>query len=414
MTETLVIAGAGQAAGQTAASLRQKDFAGHIVIVGDEPFVPYQRPPLSKKFLAGELETKRLFIKPESFYPSHEVELRVNTRIESIDRQQQQVLLNDGQKIDYSKLLLATGSRVRQLPVPGADLAGIYYLRNILDVQSIQQNFAAGKKLVIVGAGYIGLEVAAVAVQRGLDVTVLETETRVMNRVVAPEISEFYKQVHEAAGVKLEFGQMVQAFDGDGHVSEVICADGSRYAADFCIVGIGILPNEELAAEAGLSCDNGIIVDENCQTSDANILAAGDCTRHPNKLIGTNLRLESVHNAIEQGKTAAATIMGVAKPYNQIPWFWSDQYDLKLQIVGLNNGYEQLILRGDPATREFAAFYMQGDKLLAVDAINSPREFMLAKKLIKLGARLDPKEVANQAMDFKALALAAIAATDQE
>jgi 3-phenylpropionate/trans-cinnamate dioxygenase ferredoxin reductase subunit len=300
---------------------------------------------------------------------------------------------------------------VRKLSIPGSELAGIHYLRSIADVEAIQQHFEAGKKLVIVGAGYIGLEVAAVAVQRGIDVTVLETEQRVMNRVVAPEISAFYQARHEQAGVKLKFGRMVESFAGDDTVKEVMCADGSRFAADFCIVGIGIIPNEELAAAAGIDCNNGIVVDEFCQTSDPAVLAAGDCTRHPNALIGMQLRLESVHNAIEQGKTAAATIVGKPVAYNEIPWFWSDQYDIKLQIVGLNAGYDKVILRGDPATSEFAGFYYQGDKLLAVDAINSPREFMLAKKLIRAGARLAPADVADTNQDFKALANAALAAT---
>jgi len=379
-------------------------------MIGDEHYIPYQRPPLSKKFLAGEIDTPRLFVKPEKFYASHDVDIRLDTSVETINRAEKQIHLGDGSDLGYSKLLIATGSRVRKLPVNGADLDGIFYLRSIADVLSIQPHFEKGKRLVIVGAGYIGLEVAAVAAQRGLDVTVVETEQRVMNRVVAPEISEFFQQVHQEAGVKIEFGRMVKEFRGDGSVSEVVCADGQSYPADFCIVGIGILPNDDIADAAGIECNNGVIVDEYCQTSDADILAAGDCTRHPNALIGMSLRLESVHNAIEQGKTVAATICNEPVAYNQIPWFWSDQYDLKLQIVGLNNGYDQLITRGDPQSRSFAGFYLQGDKLLAVDAINSPREFMLGKKLIRLGARIDPSDIADTDKDFKSLATAALEA----
>ncbi len=408
MTEPLVIVGAGQAAGQATASLRQKGYSEHIIMIGDENYFPYQRPPLSKKFLAGEIEAERLYVKPERFYAGHDVDMRLDTSVESIDPAQKAVHLADGASLNYSKLLLATGSRVRKLPIPGAELSGIYYLRNIDDVLSIQPNLVAGKRLVIVGAGYIGLEVAAVAAHHGLDVTVLETEERVMNRVVAPEISDFFESVHRKAGVKIEFGRMVQEFRGDSAVSEVVCADGHSYPADFCIVGIGILPNEEIASAAGLECNNGIVVDEYCQTSDPDILAIGDCTRHPNALIGTELRLESVHNAIEQGKTAAATICEQPAAYNQIPWFWSDQYDLKLQIVGINTGYDRVILRGDPESHSFAGFYLEGDKLLAVDAINSPREFMLAKKLIKAGAKIAPDDLANMDKDFKSLATAAL------
>ena len=410
MSETLVIVGAGQAAGQAAATLRQKEYGGQIIMIGDEPFIPYQRPPLSKKFLAGELETARLFIKPETFYKKHDVDLRLEIRVDEINTAAKTIRLDNDTEIDYNKLLLATGSRVRTLPIPGADLAGIFYLRSISDVLAIQPNFTAGRKLVIVGAGYIGLEVAAVAVQHGLDVTVVETEQRVMNRVVAPEISAFFHDVHAKAGVKFEFGRMVQEFRGAEAISEVVCADGKSFSADFCIVGIGIVPNEELASAAGLACDNGIIVDEFCHTSEPNILAAGDCTRHPNAYIGMQLRLESVQNAIEQGKTAAASICNEPIPYNKIPWFWSDQYDLKLQIVGLNNGYDQIVIRGEPEAREFAAFYLLGGKLLAVDAINSPREFMLAKKLIAADARILPADLADSTLDFKQLATAALEA----
>jgi 3-phenylpropionate/trans-cinnamate dioxygenase ferredoxin reductase subunit len=413
MSETIVIAGAGHAAGQAAASLRQKKFTGRIIMVGDEAYVPYQRPPLSKKYLAGEMETKRLYFKPENFYPDHDIELRLSTRVESLDPTAKTVQLDNGEKLDYSKLLLTTGSRVRKLSIPGSELPGIHYLRNIDDVLRIQKDFNAGTRLVIVGAGYIGLEVAAIAVKRGIDVTVLETENRAMNRVVAPEISEFFQDLHREAGVKIEFGSMVKEFSGDGNVQQLVCADGYSVPADMCIVGIGILPNSELAEAAGLSCNNGIVVDEFARTSDPDIYAAGDCTFHPNSLLGINLRLESVHNALEQAKTAAAAMCGELTPYAQIPWFWSDQYDVKLQIVGLSKGYDQLVIRGDKAAHSFAAFYMQNGQLLAVDAINSPREFMLAKKLVAAKAVFDPQQLADESEDFKALATAALEAAAQ-
>jgi 3-phenylpropionate/trans-cinnamate dioxygenase ferredoxin reductase subunit len=413
MSETIVIVGAGHAAGQAAASLRQKKFAGRIVMIGDEPYVPYQRPPLSKKFLAGELEEKRLYFKPENFYPDHDIEMRLSTRVATIDRDNKLVQLEDGSTLNYDKLLLTTGSRVRKLKIPGSDLPGIHYLRNIQDVLEIQNDFRVGARLVIVGAGYIGLEVAAIAVKRGIDVTVLETEDRAMNRVVAPEISAFFQKLHKEAGVNIEFGRMVQEFRGNGKVEEVVCADGHVVPADSCIVGIGILPNTELAQAAGLECENGIVVDEYARTSAPDIFAAGDCTYHPNALLGKRLRLESVHNALEQAKTAAATMCGELQPYTQIPWFWSDQYDVKLQIVGLSNGYDQIIIRGDQDAHSFAAFYLKGGQVLAIDAINSPREFMLGKKLIAAHARFDPAVLADESVDFKSLATAALEAASQ-
>ena len=410
MSETIVIIGAGHAAGQAAASLRQKKFAGRIIMIGDEPYVPYQRPPLSKKFLAGELELSRLFYKPEKFYPEHDVEMRLSTRVSSIDPESKSLQLDNGETLAYDQLLLTTGSRVRELSIPGSDLAGIHYLRSIDDVLAIQTEFREGAKLVIVGAGYIGLEVAAIAVKRGIDVTVLETEDRAMNRVVAPEISAFFQQLHADAGVKIEFGRMVKEFQGGDSIEAVVCADGHRVPADLCIVGIGILPNLELAADAGLECDNGIVVDEYARTSAADIYAAGDCTRHPNSLLGINLRLESVHNALEQAKTAAATMCGEQHAYAQIPWFWSDQYDIKLQIVGLSNGYDQMVIRGDVDGHSFAGFYLQKGRLLAVDAINSPREFMLGKKLIAAKAVFDPEQLADNSLDFKTMATAVLEA----
>ncbi len=411
MTERVIIAGAGHAAGQTATTLRQKKYAGEILIIGDEPYVPYQRPPLSKAYLAGELELERLYFKPEKFYPEHDIDMRLGTRVTAIDPSAKTVTTDAGDTLDYTKLILATGSRVRELPIPGNDLEGVHYLRSIGDVQAMQAQFAPGAKIVIVGGGYIGLEVAAVGVKRGLDVTVLETESRVMNRVVAREISQFFQDMHAAEGTKLELGRRVKQINGDnGKVVSVSCADGFTVEADLVVIGIGILPNVELAEAAGLKCSNGIVVDENCQTSDPDILAIGDCTRHPNGLLGRHLRLESVHNAIEQGKTAALNIIGNPSPYNQIPWFWSDQFDVKMQIAGMSDVHEQFVLRGDPATRSFAAFYLQQGRIVAVDAINSPREFMLGKKLVAAGASIPLEDLADTGKDFKELATAALAA----
>jgi 3-phenylpropionate/trans-cinnamate dioxygenase ferredoxin reductase subunit len=410
MSKTVIIVGAGHAAGQTAASLRQKGFDGRIIMIGDEDYVPYQRPPLSKAFLAGDMTKERLYFKPEKFWPEHDVEMRLGESAASIDREAKSVSLANGEILNYDCLVLATGGRVRELHIPGHELKGVHYLRSIADVDAIRPAFKEGTRLVIVGGGYIGLEVAAVACKHGLDVTVLETESRVMNRVVATEISLFFQQIHTEEGVKLELGRRVQKICGNGKVESIACADGFTVTADICIIGIGIIPNTEIADAAGLKCSDGIVVDEYCQTSDPDIYAVGDCTKHPNALLGRHLRLESVHNAIEQGKTAAASICGQPAAYAQVPWFWSDQYDVKLQIAGLTEGYEQFVMRGDPASRSFAAFYLLDGKVLAVDAINSPREFMLGKKLVAAGAHFAPDELADMNRDFKELATAALEA----
>ena len=409
MPDSIVIAGAGHAAGQVAVSLRQDGFSGRIVMIGEEPYLPYQRPPLSKAYLAGELELERMYVRHQNFYDEHNIDVRLSTRVEKINSGNRTVTLSDGRQESYHCLVLATGSHVRKLNIPGHDLDGMYYLRTLEDVHRIQENFKPGARLVIIGAGYIGMETAAVAVTRGLDVTVVETADRIMARALAPEVAAFFAQVHRDAGVKIECNRDPRAeILGDGKVEMLRGADGRELPADLIIAGIGVIPTTDIADAAGIECNNGIIVDECCRTSDPHILAIGDCTNHPNHLLGRRMRLESVHNALEQAKTAAATLCGKLKPYNQIPWFWSDQYDLKLQIVGLSGDHDQVIIRGDFADRSFAAFYMKGDLLIAVDAINSAREFMLSKKLIAQGARLEPEILADMSIDFKQLATAAL------
>ena len=409
MPDSIIIAGAGHAAGQLAVSLRQGKFTGRIIMVGEEPYLPYQRPPLSKKYLAGELELERMYVRHQLFYDEHNIDVRLSTRVEKIDRRDQTVMLSDGQQEHYDRLVLATGSHVRKLQIPGHDLEGVHYLRGIDDAHRIQGYFKPGTRLVIIGAGYIGMETAAVAVTHGLDVTVVETADTIMARALAPEVSAFFEQVHRDAGVRILCGRDPKAeILGNGKVEMLRGADGLELPADLVIAGIGVLPTTAIAEQAGLVCADGIRVDECCQTSDPHILAIGDCTNHPNHLLGRRLRLESVHNAQEQAKTAAATLCGKLKPYNQIPWFWSDQYDLKLQIVGLSGDHDQVIIRGDFADRSFAAFYMKGDLLIACDAVNSAREFMLSKKLIAQGARIEAEILADTSIDFKALANAAL------
>lgn len=404
MTKTVVIAGAGHAAGQVVASLRQKKFAGRIVLLGEERWLPYQRPPLSKKFLAGALSAERLYFKPGSFYDEPNIEVHLNTRVTAIDRENCSVTSDVGEVFAYDKLVLALGGRPRKLSLPGADLAGLHYLRGIDDVLRIQSEIQAGCRLVIVGAGYIGLEVAAVAAGLGLDVTVVEMEDRVMSRVVSPQLSEFYQREHLAHGVTLKLSTGTSGFAGVDKLESVLLDNGEKLPADIVIIGVGIIPNIELADAAKLETGNGINVDAHCQTSDPNIFAIGDCTFHPNNVLGRSLRLESVHNALEQAKTAAANICGENLSYAQVPWFWSDQYDLKLQIVGLSQGYDEVVLRGDLLTRSFACLYLRNGQLIAVDAVNSPKDFMQSKVLIANHARIDPRQLANTEVALKDLA----------
>jgi 3-phenylpropionate/trans-cinnamate dioxygenase ferredoxin reductase subunit len=404
VTEKIVIAGAGHAAGQVIATLRQKKFSGQIVLVGNEPYLPYQRPPLSKKFLAGEMPAERLYVKPESFYDDPQIELRLETTITAIDRDAKTLIVEDGGDIAYDKLILALGSRARTLPVKGADLKRVHYLRSIADAEGIHAELDVGRRLVVIGAGYIGLEVAAVARKLGLDVTVLEMADRVMSRVVSPEISDFYQIEHTNQGVKLRLSTGVAALRGKKRVKRVETTDGEEIPADFVVVGVGILPNTELAEQAGLNVSDGIVVDDRCQTSDPDIYAVGDCTFHPNDIYGRGLRLESVHNALEQAKTAAGNLCGEETHYSQVPWFWSDQYDLKLQISGLSEGYDDVVIRGNPAERSFSCLYLKGGQLIAVDAVNAPRDFMQSKALIAAHAIFSTEKLADSAILLKDMA----------
>lgn len=404
MTEKIVIAGAGHAAGQIVATLRQQKFAGQIVLVGDEPYLPYQRPPLSKKFLASEMPAERLYVKPQAFYDSAQIDLRLSTTISAIDRDARKLKVEGADDIAYDKLILALGSRVRTLPIEGAGLKHVHYLRSIENAESIRAEFDPGRRLVVIGAGYIGLEVAAVAHQLGLDVTVVEMADRVMSRVVSPEISDFYQIEHANQGVKLKLSTAVAALHGKKRVKIVETSDGEELAADTVIVGVGILPNTELAELAGLEVNDGIVVDDGCRTSDPDIYAVGDCTSHPNSIYGRRLRLESVHNALEQAKTAASNICGKETHYAQVPWFWSDQYDLKLQIAGLSEGYDEVVIRGNPAERSFACLYLKGGRLIAVDAVNAAKDFMQSKTLIAAHAVISPDKLADPSTPLKELA----------
>ena len=413
LNRTVVVVGAGHAAGELATGLRQGGFAGPVVMIGEEEYLPYQRPPLSKGFLAGETDIASLSLRPPATYERAAIDIVAGRRVTGLDRAAKTVTLDDGRQLAYGALALATGGRARRLTVPGAaaaEAAGtLHYLRTIGDVLQLRDRFRNARRLVIVGGGYVGLEVASVAVKHGLAVTVLEGAPRVLARVTAPAVSAFYERVHRDAGVVIRTGVTVSELVSEpapapsGAVTAVRCTDGSAEPADLVIAGIGLEPNVELAEMAGLAVDNGIVVDEFARTSDPDIVAAGDCTNHPNGLLGRRLRLESVPNAVEQARTAAATLCGQRRPYASIPWFWSDQYDLKLQTVGLSQGYDQAVIRGDTQGRSFTAFYLQGGTLIAADCINRPQDFVIGRRLIERRAAPDAAQLADSAIPLKTL-----------
>lgn len=405
MAEPLVIVGAGQAAAQLVTSLAQDGFKGAITIVGDEPHPPYQRPPLSKKFLSGEIALDRLYLKPASFYEKAGAVLRLGTRVQRIDRGAREIVLGDGGRLPYATLVLATGSRPRRLALPGADLAGIFYLRSIADVAAIRAQFGRSRSLAVVGGGYIGLELAAVAARQGLAVRVFEQAPRLMARGVGPIISDFYARLHLEEGVQIHTAATVLGFEGNDAVERVVCQGGSC-AADIVAIGTGALPNAELATEAGLATEDGILIDAACRTDDPSIYAIGDCTSQYHALAGRRLRLESVHNALEQARIAAAAICGRPLPAVGVPWFWSDQYDVKLQMAGLSAGHDKAVLRGDPQTgRSFAVFYFRGEALIGVDAVNRAPEFMVSRQLIGEGAKIDPQRLGDERLTMKDMTL---------
>ncbi|MYF29345.1 MAG: ferredoxin reductase [Gammaproteobacteria bacterium] len=403
---TIVIVGGGHAAGQAAASLRQEKYEGEILIIGEEPHIPYQRPPLSKQYLSGEYGLDRVHLRPARFYESKDIGVRSGVRVENIDPADRTVACSDGAEISYDKLLLATGARPRRLAATGGDLPGVHYLRTIADVDAIKQDFAAGRRMAIIGGGYIGLEVAAIAIEAGLIVTVLEMEDRILQRVTTPAMSAFYEDIHTEKGVTIRTRMRAESFAGDGRLTGVVCAGGEAVPADLAVVGIGIEPNVELAEAAALDCSNGIVVDEYTRTSDPNIFAAGDCTNHPNPVLGRRLRLESVPNAMEQSRVAAANLADNPKTYANVPWFWSAQYDLKLQMVGFSTEAERQVVRGDPGTRQFAVFHLNGETLVAADAVNSAREFMVARQLV--GKRVDSGALADPNVELKSILQTAI------
>ncbi len=409
--EHMVIVGGGQAGGQAVETLRRRGHQGPVTLIGDEALLPYQRPPLSKKFLAGTLARDRLLIRHAEHYAEHAIDMRLGFAVVNIDRARQRVEMADGSHADYDRLLLATGSSARLIPVPGAELAGVHYLRTVIDVERLRTELAPGRRCVIVGGGYIGLEAAATCRELGIQVTVLDAAERVMSRVVAPEMSRFYQAEHARHGVVIHLGASVESFlpdqiaaavqPGTARVAAVRLAGGRELPADFVLVAIGVSPNDALARAAGIGCDNGILVNEYCQSSDPRIYAAGDCARHPSIHFGFDVLLESVDNAFEQAQSAALNMLGTPTVHDKVPWFWSDQFDLKMIIVGLSRGHDQVVVRGDPASRSFSLCYLKGGELIAVETVNAAKDQLNARKLIPARARPDPRKLADPAIPLK-------------
>jgi 3-phenylpropionate/trans-cinnamate dioxygenase ferredoxin reductase subunit len=401
MISTILIIGGGQAGAQAVDTLRREGFSGRLVLVSEEPHLPYQRPPLSKKFLSGELAADRLPFRHQSFYDEHRVELKLGIRATRLDPAARSADLSNGEVVVYDRLLLCLGAVSRQLTCPGAALPGVHYLRGMADVPEIRDGLKPGARVVIIGGGYIGLETAATARKMGCSVTVLEMADRLMNRVVASNVSEYFAHEHRTAGVKIICNTRVVRLEGQSRVERVVCADGSTHEADLLVVGVGAVANMQLAADAGLTCENGIVVDEYCRTSDSAIYAAGDCTYHPSRRFEMRVRLESVDNAFEQAKAAALNILDRPTVHDRVPWFWSDQFDNKLLIVGLSQGHDQQVTRGDPATRSFTVCYLKGGELLAVEAVNHSKDYMAARKLIADRVRPNIDKLADPLVPLK-------------
>jgi len=399
---TTIIVGAGHGGGALAANMRQNGYSGPVTIIGEEPHPPYQRPPLSKGWLKGDVDRDGLLLRPRDWYAEANIELRTSTRVIHIDRAAKRVTLSTDEVLAYDTLVLATGARARGLVLPGSDLKGFLELRTIEDAEAIKAWFKPGFRLAIIGGGYVGLEVAASARKLGADVDVIEREDRLLARVAGPVLSDFFREVHESHGVRFHFGAVVGWFDGlDGHVSGVRLADTPVVHCDAVLVGIGAIPNDDLARDAGLACDNGVIVDGEARTSDPHIFAIGDMTRRPMPLYGRSVRLESVPNALEQARQAAAAICGTAEPKSETPWFWSDQYDLKLQIAGIPFDVDRIVVRGDPATRKFAVFHLSQNRVQAVEAINAPPEFIVGRQWLASRREIDVVRLADVSIPMK-------------
>lgn len=398
----IVVIGAGQAGATLVEKLRANGYEGQITLIGEEPHLPYQRPPLSKKYLLGEMEQERLHLRPESFYDENRIDRILGQAVTGIDRKAKTVTLSDGSTLTYDKLALTTGSVPRLLPAKlGGNLKKVFAVRKLADVDAMAPSFADGGHVLIIGGGYIGLEAAAVAATKGLQVTLVEMADRILQRVAAPQTSDYFRKLHKGNGVAILEGVGLDHLTGDTTVNGAVLSDGSRLSVDFVIVGIGIMPATALAEQSGLKIDNGIAVNESGQTSDPDIYAAGDCCSFPYR--GKRIRLESVPNAIDQASTVAEAMMGKPVEYIAKPWFWSDQYDVKLQIAGLNAGYDKTVVRIGERPGSQSVWYFLGMELLAVDAMNDPRAYMTGKRWIESGQSPSPEDISNPDIELKAV-----------
>jgi 3-phenylpropionate/trans-cinnamate dioxygenase ferredoxin reductase subunit len=402
MTDRIVVVGASQAGVQIAESLRAEGYDGPLVLIGDEPHPPYQRPPLSKALLTGETNEDRLVLRGPELLAKRNIELIAGVRVTAIDRAGRQVQLSDGRALPYRGLALATGGRPRTLAIPGAELDGVVTLRTIEDSRRIGAGIARAERVAVVGGGFIGLEIAAAARKAGKPVVVFEALERLLARSSAPFVSEFFLDVHRAHDVDIRLATAVAAIDGKGRAEAIVTADGRAHPADLVVVGVGLVPNAELAQASGLACDRGIIVDDCSRTDDPAVVAAGDCTarRMPD---GALLRLESVQNAIEQGKSAAAALLGKPRPFTAAPWFWSDQYEVRLQMAGLSAGHDKIVVRGDRAAQRFSVFYFQGERLTAVDSVNRAPDHGAARRLLDRGRSLTFAQAADESFALMSL-----------
>lgn len=400
----VVIVGAGQAGIETAVALRSKGFEGRVVIVGDECGAPYQRPPLSKEFLKKVTDSGDLELRPATYFERNKIELRCGVTVTGIVRDAHQVELSDGEALEYGHLVLATGTRNRPLTVPGAHLDGVHYLRTLDEAQALTARLAECSSLVVVGAGFIGLEVAAAARNHGIDVTVVEAADRPMGRAVSAPMSQYFAGLHREHGVRLLVGTGVREIaEKDNVASAVITSAGERIDADVIVVGIGVIPNTEIASAAGLAIENGIIVDEQLRTADPSISAVGDCAAYPHKNRGGRTRLESVQNAVDHARCVAARLTGAPCDYDKVPWFWTEQYTAKLQMAGLIEGYDRSVVRGDMQGGSFSVFCFRKDTLLGVESVNAARDHMTARKLLAVGNAVTPEQAGDLAVDLKAL-----------
>jgi len=399
-----VIIGTGLAGFQTAASLRAAGYQEPVTLIGEEPHIPYQRPPLSKGFALGTQDRESIELRPHKFYQDHRINLIANERAVAVETVRRQIRLRSGSPIQYDKLVLAVGASNRLLPVPGAELDGVLYLRSLDEAVFLKQRLASAQNVIVVGGGFVGLELAAVASSFGKSVTVIEALPHLMSRVVAPIISEYFDALHTSKGVKVLCGSSVNEITGArGKVNSVALNDGKERDADLVLVGIGVVPNTDLAQGANLSLSNGIAVNEFLQTQDENIFAIGDCAEHPCTFADARLRLESVQNAADQAQCVAATIIGRRESYRSLPWFWTDQFDIKLQMAGISHGHDRIVTRGSRESKRLSVFYFKGNRLTAVDSVNRPLDHMIGRKLIAAGTAVTPEQAADENFDLKTL-----------